>query len=341
MKRKITLKDISKELGVSISTVSKALKNSVEIGKETTDKVQAFAKLHNYKPNNIAVSLKNKHTKNIGVIIPDIVHYFFTTVFRGIEKYANSKGYNAIVCVSDGSFDKEVINMEMLANGSIDGFIVGLSSETLQKQDYHHIKEVTDQGIPIVLFDSVTDEVNCDKVIINDEEITFEAINKMIKSGKRNIGLITTGYFYTVNRNRERGYRRALAENNIPFNESLILRLLPEDDQAGISSFLSNNNLDAIIAVNEISAIHAMNIARKKGFKIPEEISFIGFTDGLLSKYAEPSLTSIAQHGDKMGEMAAKMLIDRVETTIDNDTEEIFKTEVIKATLIERESTIN
>jgi len=341
LKRKITLKDISKELGVSISTVSKALKNSVEIGKETTDKVQAFAKLHNYKPNNIAVSLKNKHTKNIGVIIPDIVHYFFTTVFRGIEKYANSKGYNAIVCVSDGSFDKEVINMEMLANGSIDGFIVGLSSETLQKQDYHHIKEVTDQGIPIVLFDSVTDEVNCDKVIINDEEITFEAINKMIKSGKRNIGLITTGYFYTVNRNRERGYRRALAENNIPFNESLILRLLPEDDQAGISSFLSNNNLDAIIAVNEISAIHAMNIARKKGFKIPEEISFIGFTDGLLSKYAEPSLTSIAQHGDKMGEMAAKMLIDRVETTIDNDTEEIFKTEVIKATLIERESTIN
>jgi len=163
VKKKITLKDIARELEVSISTVSKALKNSEEIGRDTKEKVQAFAKLYNYRPNNIAISLKNKHTRNIGLIIPDIVHYFFTTVFRGIEKYANSRGYNVIACLSDGAFDKEVINMEMLANGSIDGFIMALSSETQLKNDYNHLREVTEQGIPIVLFDSITDAIQCDK----------------------------------------------------------------------------------------------------------------------------------------------------------------------------------
>ena len=139
MKKKITLKDIARELEVSISTVSKALKNSEEISTDTKDKVQAFAKLYNYRPNNIAISLKNKRTRNIGVIIPDIVHHFFTTVFRGIEKYANGRGYNVIICVSDESFDKEVINMELLANGSIDGFIMSLSAETQLKNDFNHL----------------------------------------------------------------------------------------------------------------------------------------------------------------------------------------------------------
>lgn len=153
MKPKITLKDIANELSVSISTVSKALKNSDEISKDTKDKIKAFAKFYNYRPNNIALSLKNKRTKNIGVVIPDIVHHFFTTVFRGIEKYANQRGYNVIICISDESIEKEVINMEMLANGSIDGFILSLSAETQLKNDFNHLKELLNQGIPIVLFE--------------------------------------------------------------------------------------------------------------------------------------------------------------------------------------------
>jgi len=147
LKQKITLKHIARELDVSISTVSKALKNSEEISRDTKEKIQAFAKLYNYKPNNIAISLKNKKTKNIGVIIPDIVHHFFTTVFRGIEKYANKQGYNVIVCVSDESFDKEVINMEILANGSVDGFIMSLSTDTQLNGDYNHLSELTEQGM--------------------------------------------------------------------------------------------------------------------------------------------------------------------------------------------------
>lgn len=186
MKSKITLKDIARELEVSISTVSKALKNSEEIGRDTKEKIQAFAKLYNYKPNNIAISLKNKRTKNIGVVIPDIVHHFFTTVIRGIEKYANARGYNVIVCLSEESFDKEVINMEMLANGSIDGFIMSLSSETQEKGDYNHLKEVTEQGIPVVLFDRITHEVECDKVIIDDKLGAYQATKSLSIREKTN-----------------------------------------------------------------------------------------------------------------------------------------------------------
>ena len=341
LRRKITLKDIARELEVSISTVSKALKNSEEIGRDTKEKVQAFAKLYNYKPNNIAVSLKNKHTKNIGVVVPDIVHYFFTTVFRGIEKYANSKGYNVIACISDGSFHKEVISMEMLANGSIDGFIMALSSETQLKGDYNHLKEVTNQGIPLVLFDSITEEVQCDKVVINDEQVAYQAVEKMIKSGKRRIALFSSGSFYTVNKNRENGYRKALINNGLEVDENLILELPHDENMDSIDSFLEANKIDAILAVNEIMAIHAMSIVRKMGLRIPEDISFIGFTNGLLSQYAVPRLTSVAQHGDRMGEVAAQMLIDRVETEYDEEQVEVFRTEVIDAAIIERESTIN
>ena len=343
MKRKITLKHIAKELGVSISTVSKALKNSEEISRDTKERVQAFAKLYNYKPNNVAISLKNKRTKNIGVIIPDIVHHFFTTVFRGIEQYANKRGYNVIICVSDESFDKEVINMEMLANGSVDGFIMSLSAETQKKNDFKHLQEITEQGIPLVLFDRVTNEIDCDKVLVNDKEAALLAVNKFIKNGRKKIALVTTEDYFSVSKARETGYREALSSSNLEVDESLILKLPFMDvDENALKEFIDNHEIDAVLCVNEIFAIHCMGLVQKKGMRIPEDISFIGFTDGILSKYANPGLTSIAQHGQKMGEIAAKMLIEKVEREIeDEEKAETFHTEVIETTLIERGSTIN
>ena len=343
MKRKITLKHIAKELGVSISTVSKALKNSEEISRDTKERVQAFAKLYNYKPNNVAISLKNKRTKNIGVIIPDIVHHFFTTVFRGIEQYADKLGYNVIICVSDESFDKEVINMEMLANGSVDGFIMSLSAETQKKNDFKHLQEITEQGIPLVLFDRVTNEIDCDKVLVNDKEAALLAVNKFIKNGRKKIALVTTEDYFSVSKARETGYREALSSSNLEVDESLILKLPFMDvDENALKEFVDNHKIDAVLCVNEIFAIHCMGLVQKKGMRIPEDISFIGFTDGILSKYANPGLTSIAQHGQKMGEIAAKMLIEKVEREIeDEEKAETFHTEVIETTLIERGSTIN
>ena len=339
LKRKITLKHIARELGVSISTVSKALKNSEEIGSDTKEKVQAFAKLYNYKPNNIAISLKNKRTKNIGVIIPDIVHHFFTTVFRGIEKYANAKGYNVIVCVSDESFDKEVINMELLANGSIDGFIMALSSGTQLKNDYNHLKEVTEQGIPLVLFDRVAEDIVCDKVIINDRQGAYNAVTKFIKDGRKRIALIASEDYISVSRERAAGYKEALLDNGIGYNEDLILKFPSmEISENLIEDFFEREKVDAVLSVNEIFAIHSMRYVQSKGLKIPEDISFIGFTDGLLSKYASPGLTAIAQHGEQMGEIAAEILIEKIETDVEEET---YVTRVLEPTLIERGSTVN
>ena len=337
MKKVITLKHIARELGVSISTVSKALKNSEEIGAETKEKIQAFAKLYNYKPNNIAVSLKNRRTKNIGVIIPDIVHHFFTTVLRGIENYANAQGYNVIVCLSDESFDKEVINMELLANGSIDGYIMALSAGTQLRNDYNHLKEVTEQGIPLVLFDRVTDQIDCDKVVINDRKGAYLAVTKFIEDGRKKIALITTEDHLSVSRDRTAGYRQALLDHNMDFDEKLILRSPSmEIDEKGIEDFFNTTEVDAVLSVNEIFAIHSMRLVQAKGLRIPQDISFIGFTDGILSKYSSPGLTAVAQHGEQMGEIAAQMLIDKVES---EKEEETYETRVLEPVLVERQST--
>lgn len=339
MKTKITLKHIARELDVSISTVSKALKNSEEIGRDTRDKIQAFAKLYNYKPNNIAISLKNKRTRNIGVIIPDIVHHFFTTVFRGIEQYANDKGYNVIVCVSDESFDKEVINMEMLAHGSIDGFIMALSAETQRKNDFNHLKEVTEQGIPLVLFDRVTDEIDCDKVIINDGEAAYMAVKQLLDAGRRQVALVTTEKFLNVSHRREEGYYQALKDHGLPIRDDLVLRLPYRYEEEPLSDrFFATRRMDAVLCVNEIFAVRCMRLAQQYGYRIPEDIAFIGFTDGILSKLANPTLTAVAQHGERMGALAAQMLIDKVEQQANTATE-VYRTEVLEASLIEREST--
>ena len=345
MKRKVTLKQIARELDVSISTVSKALKNSKEISEDTREKVQAFAKLYNYKPNNIALSLKNRKTKTIGVIIPEIVHHFFSKVIRGIELYANNKGYNVIVGLSNESFDKEVINMEMLANGSIDGFILSISKETLQLQDYHHFNETINQGMPIVMFDRVVKEINCDKVIVDDYKGAKNAVTKLLKNGCKNVALITTKDYVNVGRFRTQGYISALEDHQLVPEPSLILKVddesLTEYNLSNLEMeitqlFQENPKIDGVFAVNEIYAITVMKIARKLGKEIPDDLQIIGFTDGVLSRHAIPGLTTVSQHGQKIGEKTAELLIERIEK---EDFSENVQTIVVETELIEREST--
>jgi LacI family transcriptional regulator len=356
MKRKITLKQIARELDVSISTVSKALSNSSEISEDTTQKIQAFAKLYNYRPNNIALSLKNRKTKTIGILIPEIVHHFFSTVIRGIERVANRRGYNVIVGLSNESFTKEIINMELLANGSIDGFILSISKETLLKQDYHHFNATINQGIPIVMFDRVVSEVDCDKVIVDDFKGAVNAVEMLIKKQCKNIALITTMDYVSVGRLRTQGYLEALENNKMVANSNLILKIDDSLDvennldvlETEIAHFLkSNDKIDGIFAVNELYAVSAMKVARKLGFKIPDDIQVIGFTDGVLSKHATPSLTTVSQHGQKIGEQAANLLIDRLEAEdaeidqylTNNATKSDYIKMVIETEIIEREST--
>lgn len=341
MRKKVTLKQIARELDVSISTVSKSLRNSLEIGEDTRLKVQAFAKFYNYKPNNIALSLKNRKTKTIGIIIPEIVHHFFSNVIKGIEQIANENGYSVIICLSDDSFDKEVLNMELLANGSIDGFIMSLSKETQQKKDFHHITEVINQGMPVVMFDRITNDILCDKVIIDDESAAYGAVQSLIDKGRKKIALVTTVDYVSVGKLRTDGYTKALLDNDLPFDENLIIKIENVDTcETIIEKLLEDKAIDAVFAVNELFAVIIIKTANKIGLKVPEDLAVIAFTDGIISKYSTPTITTVSQNGIKMGNTAAKILIERLESKeTEEDEDENYKTVVIETHLIEREST--
>ena len=191
LKRRITLKVIAEEFGVSIATVSKALNDSFDIGQQTKDKIKAYAEKHHYTPNKIARSLVQKKTKTIGVIIPNIMNNFFAQVFVGIEEMATERGYNLISCISNESFEKEVATMEILQGGMLDGFILSLSEETQIKQDYAHLERSMAQGIPVLLFDRVTSKVDCDKVIVDDLQGAYNATQHLLRSGCKRIAVIS------------------------------------------------------------------------------------------------------------------------------------------------------
>ena len=345
MRNKITLKKITQELNVSISTVSKSLKDSHEIGKETRERIKAFAKSHGYRPNSIALSLKNRKTKTIGVIIPDVVHYFFALVVNGIEQVARKNGYNVVVALSNESFEKEVVNMETLADSLIDGFILSLSKETLKKQDYYHINESINQGMPVVLFDRVVSEIECDKVIVNDFKGAYDATKLLIDKGRENILLLTTEDYINVGRLRTQGYIKAIQDNGLSLENHLIIKVedsqgsdddFPELENSIAEAFNKNDKIDGIFAVNEIFAGAALRVLRGLKKAIPKDVGLICFTDGLISKYSYPSLTTVKQHAEEIGKAAAGKLIERLE----NDNEDLkYEQKVIKSVIIEREST--
>ncbi len=338
MPQKLTLKQIAKDLKVSISTVSKALRDSYEISEETRDKIKEYAKKNNYKPNSIALSLKNQKTKKIGIIIPEIVHHFFATVISGAERVANENGYQVIITVSDESFDKEVVNMEMLANGSIDGFIMSLSKQTMEKQDLHHLREVLNQGMPIVMFDRVSNDISCDKIIIDDVAAAHSATEFLLRKNKKRLGLISTVDYVSVGRLRTQGFKQALNQRGFNCEPFQVLKIEDaESCENEINDFIASNDFDAILAVNELFAVTASKKLQKMGKRIPEDVAIVAFTDGMLSKYASPTLTTIGQNGEEMGGLAAKKLIERLEKN--NSDHESYETVIVETSLVEREST--
>ena len=338
MKAKATLKQIAKELNVSVSTVSKALNDSPEISELTKVRIKEYAKLKNYKPNVIGLNLKNRKTKTIGVIIPNILNSFFAKVFSGIEKVADEKGYNVITCISNESIEKEINTLEMLSNGTIDGFILSVSEEAQKLQEFNHFKEIINEGTPIVMFDRIADEVECDKVVVDDFDSALNATQHLIDLGCKNIALFSSVDNLSVGKLRVEGYLKALENNNISVDNNLILRADSEDDlKDKIESVFDTNKIDGIFALDENDSVLALRIGLKRGYNIPEDLSIIGFADGILaSRRLSPSLTTVSQHGPEIGEAAAKLLIERLESK-----EEVnpYKTTVIKTELREREST--
>ena len=232
--------------------------------------------------------------------------------------------------------------MELLANGSTDGFILSVSKETMMKEDYHHLNEVIDQGMPVVMFDRVVEGIQCDRVLIDDKAGAKKGVTHMIRSGCRKIGIITSEDYVSVGRLRTEGYLDALDDFGIKADDKLILKLdniddLSDKSKKRIEDFITNNDLDGVFTVNELFAVHASRVINALGKKIPDDISLVCFTDGQLSEHAVPSLTAVSQHGEEMGRKAASILINKLESP--EDEEEEYSTTYIDTSLVEREST--
>ncbi len=336
MINKTTLKQLAKELNLSISTVSKALKNSYEINEKTIARVKALAKKRHYRPNRMALSLKNSQTKTIGVIIPNILNYFFSKVLLGIEDEANKNDYQIIICLSNNKYKKELQSLELLSDGSVDGFILSIARETQSKKHSSHFKDIIQQGYPIVMFDRVTNKIKCDKVIIDDFEATFNATNYLIKQGRKKIALISSLTDLNIGKQRANGYKKALENNTSYKNKKLIVNIHSKAEyETAISSlFEKNKNIDGILTTDNVSATTALKVAHQKGYSVPKDIAIIGFADDKISRLSYPSLTTIDQNAFDIGKKSVETLIERL-----NNKSAEFKTKVIETNLIIRETT--
>ncbi|WP_108805017.1 LacI family DNA-binding transcriptional regulator [Aquimarina sp. Aq107] len=336
MRKKVTLKQLAKELNLSISTVSKSLKNDSEISQKTINRVHELANFYNYKPNALAVSLKSNKTNTIGVLLPEILNHFYAKVLFGIEQEASKNGYKIVTCITNESYEKEVEYVEMLNYSSVDGFILALSKETQMLNKFDHFKDLKRDNVPLIMFDRVSGEVDCDKVIVDDKHASKTAIKHLIKTGCKNIAVISTIFDLSVGRLRLEG-----AREEVSANDGVTLIELPvkniETEEKEIESFIKNNKIDAVLGLDETAAAVAINMSNKLGYKIPDEISVIGFTDGILSKHSYPKLTTVSQHAEELGTKAAKMLLDRISDTSENNYKS--NTEIVNTSLILRDST--
>ncbi len=332
-KKKITLKELAKNLNVSISTVSKALNDSHEISKATKRKIQKVAKQYNYTPNKPASSLKSGKTKTIGVIIPNILDRFLAKVLYGIEREANNMGYNIITCISNESLEKEKQSIQLLSDGSVDGFILAPSEDTLLKNEYEHFNDIIKQGYPIVMFDRTVTDVLCDEVIINNFVSTFDITKEFIAQKKCKIAFISSITELKISKLREDGYKSALAKHGL---DSLSLKIKKEEDkQVTLKLFMEKHpEINAIISADDTLGTIAINVALSLGYKVPKDISIVGFASESVSNLSIPKLTIIKQHAKDIGKNAVNLLINKLQKETSSKKEVI----IVKTSLIRKGS---
>lgn len=332
----VTLKQLSKELGVSISTVSKALQDSYEINVETKKRVKALAEKYNYRPNKFARSLRDKQTKTIGVIIPNILNYFFAKVLQGIEKEASKRGYQIIICLSNNKYKKEIECLELLSDGSVDGFILSMAKETQKKEKTTHFRKAIDKGYPITMFDRVSDAIlDCNKIVIDDKKATYEATEYLYKSKRKKIALVTSIKDVSIGKLRIEGYKEAIKDCYKGLVMPIIISINSKKEyESAISSLFSDyDDVDGIITTDNTGASVALKVAHKKGHTVPKDISIIGFSDDKISRLVHPALTIIDQNPLEIGKQSVISLIN----TINNKS--VVNTKVVETNLIVRQST--
>ncbi len=331
----ITIYDIAEALNLSPATVSRGLKEHPSIRKDTRKRILDKAKEMGYRQNFFASNLRRNRTNTIGVIVPRLNSYFMSTVIAGMEKIANQAGYNLIISQSMESIAKEVVNVKTLYNSRVDGLLVSLAYAT---EDIAHFEDLLDKGVPLIFFDRVFDHPQCTSIVIDNYRAGYEVTQHLIAQGCRRIAHITASLKRNVYADRLKGYKQALIDSGVPYDENLLfINNLSEQAGVDVCKTLLQMDVrpDAIFTSNDACAVSCIRELKHAGLNVPHDIAVAGFNNDPLSKVIEPNLTTINYPGHEMGEVAASTLIRR----LDNQHGASLNTIVLRHELIIREST--
>ncbi|HEU4471069.1 MAG TPA: LacI family DNA-binding transcriptional regulator [Flavisolibacter sp.] len=332
----VTIKDIAKALNLSTSTVSRALRGSYEISTETKKQVLEYAEKINYRPNPIALSLKERRTRALGVVVSEIANNFFSQAINGIESIAYNRGYHVIITQSHESHEREKVNVEHMAARGVDGLLVSLSSESV---DIAYLKELHEKGLPIVFFDRITDQIDTHKVVANNYLGAFHATEHLIYQGYKKIAHIANSPSLSITVERLEGYKAALQKHDISFNEGLVRycshggMIAAEVEEAMSSLFKGKTKPDAIFTAGD--RLTTVCFSFLKRLKQKKEAGFTGFTNMQQADLFSPSLTVISQPAFEIGQTATELLIQIIESKRPVTD---FETRVLETSLIIRES---
>lgn len=331
----ITIKDIAKMLNISVSTVSRALKNHPDISQETKDKVNEVARKLNYRPNALALGLKSNRSNTIGVIIPEVVHFFFSSVVSGIEDLAYEAGYNVMLCQTNEMYEREVMVAQALLDHRVDGVLVSVAKSTVK---YDHLERFLGNKTPIVFFDRMSPSIDTDAVIVDDLKGAYLATKHLISVGCKNIIHLAAPENLLIGKLRKEGYAQALIEHDFPVDpENIYLCDTPEKVAGKIDRILSKNQKpDGIFAVNDSTAIAIIQALQKAGLNVPRDIAVCGFGDGPLATIVNPKLTTVEQNGYGIGFESTRFLLERI---TNNYNSNVSRKKVFTPELKVREST--
>lgn len=308
----VTIKDIAKKLNVAPSTVSRALRDNPEIGEATKKAVRALAKELNYQPNSVAMSLRENKTYTIGVVVPEIVHYFFSSVISGIEEVVYDNKFQVILCQSNEKYEQEMMNIKTLSRSRVDGILVSYAKQT---KVFDHFLALREKGMPIVFYDRSPHALNFDNIIVDDFGGAYEATKHLIDEGCERIAHFGGPLHLKIHSERYKGYREAMEEQGLTVEENLVVEADNfKSAYKTIHRLLERGvKFDGVFAINDLTAVGAMKGLKSNGLSIPKDVAVVGFgDDSTLTEMVDPPLTSVFQPGFEMGIKAARLLLDKI-----------------------------
>jgi DNA-binding LacI/PurR family transcriptional regulator len=338
MRHQVTIKDIAKQLGVSVATVSRALRDLPDIHPDTKKLVLDLAKELDYQPNVLATSLVKSKTKTLGLIVPDLGYYFFSTVVKAVEDAAIAAGYSLLIAQTQESFDRELTNIQNLSRSQVEGIIISLSRETI---NFDHLTRLQRRGIPLVFFDRDCEEIDASKVMVDNEQSAYEAVKHLIENGCKRIAFLAGPKNVSVSNQRRMGYSRALQEAGIKSDSSLIIHSDYFQDSAIAKThqlMKETNRPDGILVVSDRLAIGVLIALRELNISVPEEVKMVSFNNEPICSVVSPTISSISQPLEEIGRLSVELLLEQIENKTDNP---IPRVEVLKTKLIVRESSVH